>query len=133
MKIWIPVIVALVSLVGTLVPSFLVGDAKQQRIYDLEAKLDQAQLDKAMLAGELAALRMARPRMSSRHAERPTRAELEPTPEPEQPATLGGETVRALAQAESSALVGGKVAARRTWLRQRFAKRPGLVPEKVRP
>jgi len=120
MKLWIPVIVALVSLVGTLTPCFLVGDAKQQRIYDLEAKLDQAQLDKAMLAGELAALRIAQPRTySPRHPAR--RGGPAPTPEPEQPKTLGGETIRALAQADSSAAVEGKVAAKRTWLRQTFA------------
>ena len=131
MKVWIPVIVALVSLVGTLVPCFLVGDAKQQRIYDLEAKLDQAQLDKAMLAGELAALRVAQPEVRHRYTRRGG-AMLPPAPEPEQPKTLNGETVRALAQAESSAVSGGKVAAKRTWLRQTFVKQPGRVPEKVR-
>lgn len=109
MKIWIPVITALITTLGGL--AGLVLDGKQQAVYELQAKLTQAERDKVALAGELAALRLEQPqaRRAARRGEQPAPAK-----------TQGGETIRVLAEAESSAIAEGKAIPKQTLLRRLF-------------
>ena len=112
MKVWIPVIVALITAVATLAPCLLAGDAKQQSVNDKDAVIARLERDKAFLAGKVAALEMARPQ-----SRRPGRVgALEPK-------TVDGEVVRVLAEADSSAAATWTPPVRRTWLRRTFTKR----------
>jgi len=121
LKVWIPVIVALITAVATLAPCLLTNDAKQQAANDKDAVIARLERDKAFLAGKVAALEMARPQ-----SRRPGRAGAQPEPTK----TVGGETIRVLVEAESSAAATWTPPTRRTWLRRTFAKQPGSVPER---
>jgi hypothetical protein len=118
LEVWTPIIVALIMALGGVLPCLLSNDAKQQAVNDNEAKVLQLEKDKAYLAGELAALRLRLTERAPRHSARRSgsRESLAPTPEPP---SLGGETIRALAEADSASL-GERVQPKRTLLRQVF-------------
>ena len=115
---WTTIIVALITAIATLVPCLLANDGKQQNVYDREGEIAELKEANAFLAGQLAALRMTA-RSSRMTARGSHRGEDTTTITP----SLMGETIRALAQADSAVKSEVAPIARQTPLRKMFAAR----------
>jgi predicted nucleic acid-binding protein len=104
MKLWIPVIVAALSIAGNALTG-LVANGKQDAIYDLRFTILKLEAEKLELAGKLAELRVQRRGLTKAGRTAPVRG-------------LNSEMVAALAEADSTVRPNLPRAPQQTWLRR---------------